>query len=444
MRSISVHGYVLVSVLFLLLVSSNCTAVQLAPASASTSATRASGTTRRVGEYSLPPELLKKANTLGNLRFAFRIFNFIYLLFVMWFLLKSRLSSRFRDWADSVSRFRFVQALIYTPLLLFAASLMLLPSDIGGEALLHRYGISVQSWLSWTQDWLVARLLIVVIGSIFSWILFAVIRRSPRRWWLYFWLLAVPILLFIFFLEPVAIDPLFNHFEPLNTKAPQLISELERLTIRAGIPIPPERMFWMLASDKTIFTNAYVTGIGASKRIVIWDTTLTKETLGGTLVMFGHEMGHYVLRHIWKGLAFLSVLMFVSLYLTYWAIGWLLKQNGVSWGIRGLDDWASLPALLLILAVIGFPANILINTYSRYQEHQADIYSLEVTHGIVPDNGAACLASYQMYGEQVFAQPHPNPINVFIFYDHPTVADRMHFCATYDPWSENRPPQFVR
>jgi STE24 endopeptidase len=437
--------YLCVARLFLLLVSLNsASGAQLAPAASSPGATHVPATARSISEYSLSPEVLKKANTLGSIRFAFRIVNFSYLLFVLWFLLKSKLSARFRDWAESVSRFRFLQALIYTPLLVLAAAVMLLPFDFLSESLLKYYGISVQSWTSWTKDRLISRLLIVLIASIFTWILFNVIRRSSHRWWLYFGAVSMPILLFIFFMEPLAIDPLFNRFEPLSTKAPQLIPEIERLTVRAGMPIPPERMFWMLASDKTIFTNAYVTGIGATKRVVIWDTTLAKETLGGTLVMFGHEMGHYLLHHIWKFIAFLSVVIFVLLYLTYRTIGLLLTRQGAHWGIRGLDDWASLPALLLMLAVFGFVANTGVNAFSRYQENQADIYSLEVTHGIVPDNVGACLASYQMYGEQVLAQPHPNPINVFMFYDHPPVADRMHLCATYDPWSENRSPQFVK
>jgi len=105
-----------------------------------------------------------------------------------------------------------------------------------------------------------------------AWILYAVIRRSPRRWWLYFWIISLPLLLFGIFISPYVIDPLFNKYEPLSTKAPQLVPELQRVTRRAGQEIAPERMFWMKASDKTIATNASVNGFGASKRIIIWDT----------------------------------------------------------------------------------------------------------------------------------------------------------------------------
>ena len=97
-----------------------------------------------------------------------------------------------------------------------------------------------------------------------------------------------------------------------------------------------------------------------------------------------------------------------------------------------------------LVTFFGFAASAILNTFSRFQENQADIYSLEVTHGILPDPGQDCAISFQKFGEQVFVDPHPNPINVFLFFDHPTVTDRVHLCVTYDPWSQGRSPQFVQ
>jgi STE24 endopeptidase len=102
---------------------------------------------------------------------------------------------------------------------------------------------------------------------------------------------------------------------------------------------------------------------------------------------FGHEMGHYVLGHIWKGLIFGAALLFVLLYLGDRSIGWVLARWGARWGVRGLDDWASLPALLLLITIFSFLANPITNGFSRFEENQADIYSLEVTHGIIADSG---------------------------------------------------------
>jgi len=394
--------------------------------------------------YSLSPELYKKAKRLGAIRFAFRIFSFFFSLFALWLILRFKWSARFRDLAERVSHNRILQALVFAPLFAITFSLLQFPLDLFNESLLKRYGISVQPWGAWAGDWLKGLLLSVAIGTLLIWILFAVIRRSPQRWWLYFWIISIPISLAIFFVQPLVIDPMFSKFEPLSAKAPALIPQLERLTIRGGMPIPPERMFWMLASDKTIFTNAYVTGFGATKRVVIWDTSIDKETTDGILLMFGHEMGHYALNHIPKLLVFSSVLVLILLYSTYRSIGWLLARGAARWEVRGLNDWAALPALLLVVAFFGFFAGVLATNVSRYYENQADVYSLELTHGYVPDPGQACAASYQMYGEQVFAEPDPNRVKVLLFYDHPAVADRVHLCLTYDPWSKGESPQFVK
>jgi Zn-dependent protease with chaperone function len=399
---------------------------------------------KKITEYTLPPDLYRKARNRSRIGFASRIIGFFYGLLVLWFILSRKLSTKFSDWAEKVSRHRFVQALLFTPLLVLTIGVLEIPLDLFDEWILKLYRISVQPWPSWFADWAKAQFLTMVIGSFLVWLLYAVIRKSPARWWLYFWILFLPIILFIVFISPYVIEPMFNTFEPLTVKAPQLIAPLQRVTRRAGQEVAPERMFWMKASDKTIATNAYVTGLGASKRIVIWDTAIDQETPDEVVADFGHEMGHYALGHIWKGFAFLAALFFVLLYLGYRTIGWLLARFGARWGIRGLEDWASLPALLLLLSIFSFASNAIGSTFSRYQENQADVYGLEVTHGIIADPGQACAQSFQNYGEKALVDPDPNPIQVFLFYDHPTVTSRIHLCVTYDPWSKGESPQFVK
>jgi STE24 endopeptidase len=398
----------------------------------------------KIAAYTLPPDLYRKARNRGRIGFASRIIGFFYGLFVLWFILRRKVSAKYRDWAEKSSRYRFLQALVFTPPLVLTIGVLQLPIDIFQESIAKLYKISVQSWPSWTADWAKAQLLTIIIGSLLVGILYAVIRRSPRRWWFYFWIISLPLLLFGIFISPYVIDPLFNKYEPLSTKAPQLVPELQRVTRRAGQEIPPERMFWMNASDKTIATNASVNGFGASKRIIIWDTTLAQETTDEVLTDFGHEMGHYVLGHIWKGFLCFAAVLFVLCYAGYRSIGGLLGRCSAAWGVRALDDWASLPALLLLLTLFGFAADAIGNTFSRYQEHQADIFSLEVTHGILPDPGQSFARSFQIYGETVLVDPAPNPVNVFLFFDHPTVAERIHLGVTYDPWSKGESPQFVK
>lgn len=331
-----------------------------------------------------------------------------------------------------------------TALVVITLGVLQLPFETFDEWVLKLYKISVQPWSSWIADWGKGQFLLIVIGSFLVWLLYAVIRKSPQHWWLYFWMLSLPIVLFMIFISPYVVEPMFNEFKPLAGQAPQLIVPLESVSRRAGQDIPQERMFWMRASDKTIATNAYVSGFGASKRIVIWDTSLHQETTEGILSMYGHELGHYVLGHIWRGFLFTVAMIFVVLYLCHRTIGWLLTGWGGKWSIRGIEDWASLPALLLLLTIFGAVAQVAGNTYSRHIENEADIYGLEVTHGILADPGQACALSFQKFGETVLIDPAPNPVNVFLFFDHPTVGDRIHLCATYDPWGAGKTPQFVK
>ena len=398
----------------------------------------------RITAYTLSPDLYRKAHFLGRLRFAASVLGVLYGAFVPWLILQRRWSARFRDWAEKASRNRLLQGFIYVPLLALTIGVLVLPLDVCEEAVLKQYGISVQSWRSWLGDWTKMQLLTIVLGTLLASLLYAILRKGVRYWWLLFWLASLPVLLFVFFVEPVIIDPMFHRFEPLSKKAPELIADLQRVIRRAGMEIAPDRMFWMEASNKTIVPNAYVTGFGASQRIVVWDTTIAQETRDGLLTVFGHELGHYVLGHIWKGLALSAATGFVLLFLAHRAMNWLLARCGAAWGIRGLDDWASLPVLLLALSLLGFPSGVLGNAYSRYQEHQADLFGLEVTHGIVRDPGQAGAASYQRFGERAFVDPDPNPIDVLLFFDHPPIASRVHFFVTYEPQSKSEAPRFVK
>jgi len=399
--------------------------------------------TGRIWGYQLPPDLYRKARNRGRINFVSQLLSWVYGFFILWVLLRAKLAVQFRDWAERVSPYRILQAFIFVPLLVFTIGVFQLPLAVFDEWVLKLYRISVQPWASWLEDWATNQVIVLLAATILGYILYGAIRKSPRRWWLYSWALSVPFIFFFVFVSPYVIDPLFNHYEPLSSKAPQLIGGLQQISRRAGEEVSPERMFWMLASDKTIATNASVEGFGPSKRIVIWDTSLAQESTDEILADFGHELGHYVLQHMLKGLVFLSLLVLILLYLCYESIGWLLKRYGSKWNIRTIDDWACMPALLLLFCVFGFVAIAARNTFIRVQENHADIYSLEVTHGILANSGQALAHEYQKFGESVLMDPDPNPVQVFLFYQHPPVPDRIRLFLTYDPWSSGSKPQFV-
>jgi Zn-dependent protease with chaperone function len=203
-------------------------------------------------------------------------------------------------------------------------------------------------------------------------------------------------------------------------------------------------MFEMDASSKYRSVNAYVTGLGASKRVVVWDTTLAKATIPQTLFVFGHEMGHYVLLHIPRGIAFFWGLLFLLLGLCAFVLARLLGRPGGRWGIRGVSDWASLPVLLLVATVAGELAQPVVNGFIRSQEHDADVFGLEAIHGLVEDSPRAAAEAFQILGEANLADPDPSPFIRFWLYDHPPLGERLRFAAEYDPWGKGQAPRYVR
>jgi Zn-dependent protease with chaperone function len=213
---------------------------------------------------------------------------------------------------------------------------------------------------------------------------------------------------------------------------------------RGGVSIPDSRMYEMLASEKVTTYNAYVTGIGASKRVVVWDNTARELTIPQTLFVFGHEMGHYVLDHIWKLMAFLSVTLLLVFWLAYQTIGWVIARWGERWEVRDVTDWASLPALLMVVTVFSFVVQPAVNAFSRYIEHQADIYGLEVTHGLVADSSQVAAQSFQRLGEKAFSYPTPNRLLVWWTYDHPDIASRLRFALDHRPWDRGEANELVR
>jgi STE24 endopeptidase len=398
----------------------------------------------RVSEYRLPPDKLTKAEALYKTRTVLYLFGIVFGIVVLWVLLKLRVAPLFRDLAERVSKNSFLQMLVFVPSLMLLIAVISLPFDLYEHHISRAYGLSVQGWGSWAGDWCKAEGISLVITVLAVFGLFWIIRRSPQRWWFYFWLVTLPFVVLLIFVAPIILDPMFNRFEPLEKKQPQLVSEIERVTQRGGLSIPRDRMFEMEASAKVTTYNAYVTGIGTTKRVVVWDNTSRDLTVPETLFVFGHEMGHYVLNHIYKGLAFFAGMLFVAFWLGRHIVLVMLARWREAWHIRGINDLAALPVLMLALSLLTLVGEPVGNAFSRYQEHQADLYGLEVTHGLFPNNGEVAASSFQKLGEKSYDYPTPNPLLVFWSYSHPTIADRIRFSLQYDPWHAPAGPKYVK
>jgi STE24 endopeptidase len=398
----------------------------------------------RTEQYTLSQDRYQKAVAYSRAEYFLYIVSYGVSVLVLVLFLRLGISARLRDVAERVSGNRWVQGLVFVPLLILALDVFDLPARIYGHSLSLRYEQSVQGWGSWSLDWVKGELLAAVFATILALILFAVMRWSPRRWWFYFWLAVLPILLFVIFLQPIFIDPLFHKFEPLGAKYPQLTSAMEKIIYRTGLNIPRERMFLMVASEKTNEVNAYVTGFGGSKRVVVWDTTIQKMTTDETLFVFGHEAGHYVLNHIRNGFVFFATLFLVALYLGYRGLHWALSRWAAVWRVYGTEDWASLTVMLLLLQIMVFVCMPIQNGFTRAQEHAADVYGLEVIHGIVLNSEEVAAHAFQVLGEIDLADPNPPPLITFWLYSHPPLAERLVFAHSYDPWSKGEQPQYVK
>ncbi len=374
-----------------------------------------------VQSYTLPPDKLLQAIEFAHARNVLYFAGLAISVIVLWAMIRLKIVPALR---------RFNPVVIISAVVLLTA-VGDLPAEMYGHAISLKYHISIQSWPSWFGDWSKEQLVTTIIAVCVLIPLYALLRKSPQRWWFYAWLAAIPIMLVSVYADPLILEPLFNHFEPLGKQHPELLAPIEKLLQHAGVHIPTDHLFEMSASEKTNSLNAYVSGFGPSRRVVLYDTIIRKEEGPPLLTTIGHELGHYVLQHIAKGLAFGAVLLLAGLLLLYLLVPWFIRRWGARFDIPSVGDWASLPVFLLFSLLIGFLGEPIGNAYSRRQEHQADVFSLQVTQGLIPDPGQAAATAFQIEGETDLEEPGPNPLIVFWLYSHPPVAQRLRFSLEY-------------
>jgi Zn-dependent protease with chaperone function len=397
-----------------------------------------------IPDYSLSPADLAKSQHLGSIRvvthFAGELWSVVSLLLLLWLGAVAWM----RDTAVKAGANRWLQGFLFLLLFLVATALLTLPLDLYVQHLQLQYGLSVQSWPSWFGDQGKSLALTWVVGGLVMMLLFWMIRRFPRRWWLIFWGCSIPIVLLGIFITPYVIDPLFNKFEPLQKTNPELVARLEQVVAKGHMDIPPERMFLMKASAKVSTMNAYVTGFGSSKRVVVWDTSLQKGTPDEVLFIFGHESGHYVLNHIAYGLLFSIFIILVTLFLAYHFIQWAIGRFGAAWSVPAQTDWAALAVLVLAFSLFSLALEPIENTFSRQDEHAADVYGQEAVHGLVADPRASAQGAFDVLGTASFADPNPSRLYEFWTGSHPAIGRRAAFAHAYDPWAAGMEPKYFK
>jgi len=343
---------------------------------------------------------------------------------MMLLLLLTPASRKLRDLAGRVTQRPFPMAMLYIVLFVFAVSVLDFPLTYYSDFVVpHEFDLTDQTFGAWMVEMLkglaVALAIFVPVGAL---ALMAV--RKVRRWWLVLWASSIPFILLMVVIAPVVLDPLFNKFEPLKDQA--LAQKLLDLASRAGIE--GGRVYQADKSKQTKTMNAYVTGIGPTARIVMWDTLLAKMDHDEVLAVMGHEMGHYVLRHIWKSLAFSLALSFFVFLSAQKLSERGLTRWGSRWRLSTLGDPAAVPWLLFVFLVLGFVLTPVGAAYSRYNEHQSDIFSLELTHLNEP-----MASAFVKLAENSKRDPSPHPLIEYWRYSHPPIAKRIQFALEYKP-----------
>lgn len=342
--------------------------------------------------------------------------NFLYGAVVALLLLNLRWSAGFRDAAERVTRFRPLQTLIYWTEYLVVTSVLFFPLAVYEDYFRERrYGLGTQTFGAWMGDHLKQLVLSLVLGGIIVAILFALVRRLPRTWWIWGAIVSGLFLIFVALISPVYVAPLFNKYTRLNN--PRITAPI--LSMARANDIPVKDVFQVDASRQTTRISANVSGFGHTMRVTLNDNLLRRGSPEEIEAVMGHEMGHYVLNHIYKAIFFFAVVIVIAFLYLRWALGWSLARWGEKWQIRGIGDPAVLPLVLLLASIFGFVFRPVANTYIRVQEHEADMFGLNASRQ--PDGFAQAAIHLGEYRKM-----DPGRLEEWIFFDHPSGRNRIH------------------
>jgi STE24 endopeptidase len=319
----------------------------------------------------------------------------------------------------------FAEKAFYILILFAAITVIDFPlSYYRGFVIEHHFGLSTQTFGEWfantiKSDYLAALLLVILIP-----IAYWGINKRAKDWWLWVGVVTVPIMIFVIIIVPVFVSPMFNKFEPLKDEA--LAQRIVGMAEKAGIS--GSRVYQVDMSGETQSINAYVTGLFGSKRIVLWDTTIKKLTPDEIAFVMAHEMGHYVMNHMWIGIALFGAIIMILLFIIHKSIGWFIRCYGDHFGFVSVGDIASLPLLMLMFGLMMFLLDPVTNGFSRRIEHDSDRFALDLTQDKV--NGES---AFVKLANENLSNPKPSAFIEFWQFSHPPLQKRIEFCRSYVP-----------
>lgn len=343
------------------------------------------------------------------------VWDFLTGVLVMWILLTFGWSADMRNLSERITRLRPLQTALYWIQFIVVSSVLTFPLTVyEGYFREHKYGLLNQTFGPWMKDQIVGLAVSVVLGAILVVPLFGVVRRLGRNWWVAGAGLMIAFLAFVSLIAPVYIAPLFNTYTKLED--PNIKNPI--LSLARGNGIPARDVYEFDASRQSNRVSANVSGFASTLRISLNDNLLKRCTLPEIETTMGHEMGHYVLNHAYKGLVMMGVVMVIGFALANWGIHFALARWGEAWGVRGITDVAVLPLAVIVFSLYFFLVTPVTNTITRTMEFEADMYGLNAARQ--PDGEANVDL---LLGE--YRKMDPAPWEEFIFFDHPSGRTRI-------------------
>ena len=344
------------------------------------------------------------------------LWDFLYGAVVALLFLNLRWSARMRDLAERVTRFKPVHTFVYFFQYLVLGTILAFPLTVYEDYFReHKYGLATQTFGPWMGDQMKGLGVGLVLGGLLTMLLFGVVRRLPRTWWIWGAVVTMLFLVFTVLIAPVYIVPIFNKVTRLND--PKIVEPILSLARANGIPA--KDVYTMDASRQTTRMSANVSGFASTMRITLNDNLLRRGSPEEIQAVMGHEMGHYVLNHIYKSIMFLSIVTVLTFVYLRWSLDWALQRWGEKWQVRSVGDTAVLPLVVLLISIFGFVITPIMNTSTRTEEYEADMYGLNTSRQ--PDGFAQAAIHLGEYRKM-----NPGPIEEWIFFDHPSGRNRIY------------------
>ena len=363
----------------------------------------------------MPPAQRARSDAYFEGGYSLQLWDFLSTVIVMWLLLRFGWSARMRNLAERLTRFGPLQTVLYWIQFIIVVSLLTFPLAVyEGYFREHKYGLLNQSFGPWMGEQMISLAVSVVLGAILVVPLFGLVRRLGKNWWVWGATLTIVFAAFVSLIAPVYIAPLFNKYTTVQD--PQIRDPI--LSMARANGIPATNVYEFDASRQSNRVSANVSGFAGTLRVSLNDNLLKRCTLPEIQTTMGHEMGHYVLNHAYKGLVMAGVLIVIGFAFLNWALNSSLARWGEKWEVRGVTDVAVLPLAAILFALYFFLLTPVTNTISRTMEFEADMYGLNAAQQ--PDAEANV---DMMLGE--YRKLDPGPVEEFIFYDHPSGRTRI-------------------